>query len=294
MRLHKLSVRAFSMLIFLSQGGCETIANSIAGYLVNKETETVTSKVTVPEPTDAGFLQCMSNPRAIGPTPTTDSLVPESFHKYLSGKVDLDNYMKERSINAAAPVAPPTKGEIASAKLAADVLDHSVFKKLAGLNDASWASEASRMANLSEIPSGDKVIALHEAEIQDFMAAVEKATTVDAWDNLEVTTAKFAGIDPEVAELATTAEYIKQYMKSYFRAGKFAEVKIKTSDFENTIKTTLGISDNNAIPQIIKAFFPNLTFTNGEAKVFGAIGQTAFVTRGGNLFSFLPCRLVWI
>jgi len=290
MKLHRLSVGTLSMLLLLAQGGCETIANSIAGYLVNRETETVTNKVTVPEPTDPGFLQCMSNPRAIGPAPTSESLVPESFYKYLSGKVDLSNYMKQRGIRAAAPVAPPTKGEIASARLAADVLDHSVFKKLSGLSDTSWAQQASRMANVSEIPSSNTGIALDEAEVQSFMAAVEKATTVDAWDNLEITTAKFVGIDPEVAELATTAEYIKQYMKSYFRSGKFAQVKIKTADFENTIKATLGISDKNAIPQIINAFFPNLTFANGEAQVFGAIGQSAFVTRGGQSFQFPPLQ----
>jgi hypothetical protein len=99
--------------------------------------------------------------------------------------------------------------------------------------------------------------------------------------------------DVKVVAYAKLIQYIKEYMKAYFRNGEFIKATIDLSQLKENIKKKLkdrfGLIDDLALDAMAEKLLQEFLSggSGGEYKfVFGSIGATAFVTRAGAKYHF--------
>lgn len=146
---------------------------------------------------------------------------------------------------------------------------------------------------VSRVTKPDSKLPLDEKTLRHTRRAILEASVVDAFDELSVTAS--AGSDPNALasaraggerDLATTAQFISQYLKAYFRNGKFSKLTLDPDALKEKIKAEIteqlkGTTKAEDIEKLAAKLTAKL-----QTKEFGTVSDTAFVARGGKSYQF--------
>jgi hypothetical protein len=243
---HRRTFVVLALCIVLAGAGCASIATSIAKNLAKRDVERTLS---IPRGDFQQYKNCF------------ETRGGDCFDESKTlGRLELN---AQRITALAAPGGKPqTVGEKRMALVSA-VLADPVHLELVHLYNGL----------LHEDGKNDLRIDIKESEFNKYLDKVEDASLADGWCEVS---SKLDEDDGQSAYFNT----ICAYYRTYFRNGRFAQLKIdQTTILEELKKKFPGLTENE-IKKIFKYLFGTDDF------VFGEIGETGFVTRAGALYRF--------
>jgi hypothetical protein len=234
--------------------GCRTIAESIATDMAAPRLSTLTLRIGG---SAAAYLDCIKS------------------HQGGCGK-DAANALPPKTILAGALVAKMRKSETRSGiKEAFDV-----EQKLGELYDElTGRSETSR----SKIP-----LVFTSEELEAFYKYVEEQTLGDGWradaQRAAAEASQTTGDDSSAVvnkRLACFLRLEEEYCRSYFRDGRFMQVKLERDNVKAELKKRFPALKEDEIAKILDSLDADFS-----KSVFGSVATTGFVARGGQTFQF--------
>lgn len=262
--------------LLAGSAGCTAIADSVARRLatrsIERELEIYLHK------TDA-FLRCVDSTGGV--CPADDELSTPA-----GPPAPLDTTTARPASDALSLRPAPAA---AAADLARKVLNHGVQAKINHLYSLMRGSETERLDALSLDPGGTPTLTLGIDELEGFLRDFEAATLIDGWEAL-AREGETAGALIEPAD-GVRRQYIRAYMRAYFRNGRFYQATLTTGELrqklKNQIEETLPLPDSisdEELDGLVRRLFGELGAESG--KIFGRIDTQGFVTRGGQDHKF--------
>jgi len=277
-----ISLMALAPLAFASMN-CATIANSMAKGIAKKSVE---RDFVLPSGAGQAFADCFGRRggacEALGPAAASarvgalDTSTPEPLGP--AGNRDLMG--------------------VVGAGLARDVLNHPVQRKINDLYNHLRGVAPARGITASfreEVPT----LRLEMEELDDYLMDVEAATIAGGWDALADEAVKAAGaagpgaLDPGAAADFRRRAFLSAYFKAYFRSGQFYQFSLDPSGLEERakeqLKKSLPFLTDEDIDELFKELEERFNLekdAQGRYPLFGTLGTTGFVARGGTSYSF--------
>jgi hypothetical protein len=178
-----------------------------------------------------------------------------------------------------------------AAVLAANALNHTVQGKLNDVYNYLAGRNPGTLKNL-DWSTDSPGLKLSLEEVDEYEQAIEAATLVDGWGALASvgsTLLEDFGDDDK-----RRLRYIQAYLRAYFRDGKFYQATMDTDKLKKKIAARLkkqipvpgGSVDFDKLAEQVVERLQLVDAPNGKKKLFGKIGTTGFVTRGGKQYQF--------
>lgn len=204
--------------------------------------------------------------------------------------------------------------QVQSAKDALNLLSSPTHQKLLALMALATTPSVSRDINgiLNPAGTGTPTLTIDRQEWADYANAVAAVSMTDGWSALAVSSenqlAGLSATDP--ARSATSgiqreSSLISAYLAAYFRQGQFISLTIHPAQLDSELQTKVNswlkdtggasatASPSNLVDSISNDLLPSQCkpATTGAAApstctLLGDIGQTGFVTRSGDKYSF--------
>lgn len=264
--------------------GCTWIALSTARKLASREVE---KELTFRRSSDPDFEHCL-----LGSGGSCESAAGAFGARAAGARESLQPLetffdIEDPESRDGPEEAPPPDAEQVAAYMAAKVLNSKTQTSLNNLYNIALGfrpNPAPRSEGTVEAP----VIRVDRAEIEKYLDDLEVVHLVDGWDALEVVSRQ-RGLSEAKQRMAT---FIKEYYRAYFRAGHFFAATLdlatlKRKMIERMINE-LGLNRADA-EKVVTQLLAQAGMDQGtDKKVFGKIGTTAFVTRGGKSYQFPP------
>lgn len=184
------------------------------------------------------------------------------------------------------------------------VMEHSVHAEILGLYRFLSTGESDTVkaltAGTKETQPSIYHVSFTTDELHDYLKQVHESIQSDGWESLAESAQEYhAAIqkDSAAAEetkaaargMYRTALFIREYLRAYFRNGKFVKFKLDPMTLDEDLKKELqarfpgldGAALKNLADNLFAKFSPDKFF-------FGEIGSGGFVSRGGATYQFPP------
>lgn len=146
------------------------------------------------------------------------------------------------------------------------------------------ADAADILSFLTEAKDGE-VIA--ENDLADARVSILSAVAYGAFEELAEATVDVAASDP----VARTSQYVSQYLKAYFRSGRFGKIHVDPTKINEQIVAELRERLQGSLPDDqIKILADRLT-KKISPQYFGIVKDESFVARGGKVYQFKEITL---
>lgn len=300
-----LSLCACSLVVGSTQSAL--LRTTAQGTLVVPAGSADTACAPRPVPTDHGTLFISDEVRRTllaGITPDTISEANGS-----SG----DSRSPSRGANGRT-TSDVTDKRVQSATDALNLLSSPTHQKLLALMALATTPSVSREINgmLNPAGTGDPTLTIDRQEWANYANAISSVSMTDGWTALAVSsTRQLSGLsagDPTrsaASGIQRESSLISAYLAAYFRQGKFVSLTIDPAQLNSELQTKVNswlkdtggtgatASPSNLVDSISSDLLPAQckAATAGEAvpstcTLLGDIGETGFVTRSGDKYSF--------
>jgi hypothetical protein len=191
---------------------------------------------------------------------------------------------------AAGDVSPAQQAQIKASSPAIDVLNHDLQTKINQLFNAVYYQKPPHQGQTGDVAltpaTVDQQVDISVAKLDEFLSLLQDSAATGSWDALSSAANNSGDVPPENKRQVS---YVSQYLRAYFRNGKFFSVTVNAQQVKQNLTSKLSeasplLSQSDA-QSLANQLFSDAHLTDGKLTL-GTVGDVGFVTRGGQALKF--------